>query len=76
MGLILHDSPKMKRGDLMSAEKLFDAFYAVPNPHFNAFFEASTGGSDAHPLADLVAAEPVGEPSGPIAGNGEPAEEK
>jgi len=50
----------------MSTEKLFDAFYAVPNPHFNAFFEASTGTSEAHPLADLIAGDAVEAPD-PVA---------
>jgi hypothetical protein len=60
----------------MSAEKLFDAFYAVPNPHFNAFFEASTGSSEVHPLADLIAGEAVvsqGESGATVI---EPAEEE
>ena len=40
----------------MSSEKLFDTFYAIPNAHFNAFFEAATGpSSDKHPLAGLAA---------------------
>jgi hypothetical protein len=38
----------------MSSKELFDMFYAVPNPHFNAFFKASTGDSEKHPLADLI----------------------
>ena len=41
--------------DKMSAEKLFDVFYAVPNAHFNAFFEAATGAAqEPHPLAGLA----------------------
>ena len=50
----------------MSSKELFDIFYSVPNPHFNAFFEASTGASEKHPLADLVANTSVETP-GPSA---------
>jgi hypothetical protein len=41
----------------MSSDRLFEIFYAVPNPHFNAFFESGSASSDPHPLADLAPAE-------------------
>ncbi len=40
----------------MSNKELFDIFYAIPNPHFNAYFEAMTGPSEKHPLEDLIEA--------------------
>lgn len=54
----------------MSSKELFDIFYAVPNPHFNAYFEATTGPGDKHPLEDLIEAASTSElsPSGTAVG--------
>jgi hypothetical protein len=51
----------------MSSDKLFDAFYAVPNPHFNAFFEGTTGTTEEHPLTAMIAAAGDAEQSAVIA---------
>ncbi|MBV9494445.1 MAG: hypothetical protein JOZ54_09365 [Acidobacteria bacterium] len=38
----------------MTNEKFFKIFYDIPNPLLRSWFQAGGGGSEPHPLADLI----------------------